>query len=40
MMMSILFNILLSFFTGVILGAVIVLAIYDIYMEKENNEQK
>lgn len=31
--MSMLFNILLSFFTGVILGVVIVLVIYDIYGE-------
>lgn len=35
MMSSILFNILLSFFTGVILGAVIGLAIYDIYGERK-----
>lgn len=35
MMMSMLFNILLSFFTGVILGVVIVLVIYDIYGERK-----
>ena len=35
MMMSMLFNILLSFFTGVMLGVVIVLVIYDIYGERK-----